>query len=125
MSSSGSYHGGGTVLRIGFCSAGLRRSSKTSSPASPGKNRPILTPKYQSLSGKQRNFIHEAAAAVFHKTPVKIPDGLRAEIEKHGSIGKWIAADVVRLCAYTSELKLLTEGPKPSRRKRRRSAPQV
>lgn len=44
---------------------------------------------------------------------------------KHGSIGKWIAADVVRLCAYTSELKLLAEGPKPSRRKWKRSAPQA
>lgn len=123
MSGSGSYHGGGTVLRIGFCSAGLRRSSKAKLPVSPGKNRPSL--KYQSLSGRQRNFIHEAAAAVFHKTPVKIPDGLRAEIEKHGSIGKWIAADVVRLCTYTSELKLLADGPKLSQRRRARSALQT
>lgn len=125
MSNSGSYNGGGTVLRIGSCSAGFGRTRTGSLPASLGKNRPLVKSKYQALSGRQRNFIHEAAAAVFHKTPVAIPEGLRAEIEKHGSIGKWIAADVVRLCTYSSTLKQFAAGPKPSRRKQKRSAPQA
>ncbi|MGH1591136.1 hypothetical protein ACRBEV_25630 [Methylobacterium phyllosphaerae] len=71
------------------------------------------------LSANRRRFIEEAARAEFSGQSIEIPAGIKLEIEKHGSLAKWIAADFVRKAAYDNWLSIFSGKHKIPKHKRK------